>query len=201
MCLSTSSAVTPSAPSSPLALITHGIADPQREKVELFIRGVFKSRYGANVQSFAPLLVSLQSQGEIVAAAGYRSAAAAPLFLERYLFLPVEAAITSRSASFVRRRDIVEVGHLAAARAGEGRRLIPMIGAHLAQQGFSWAVSTLTFELHQLFRRLSIESVMLGSADPSALGSDAAHWGSYYDHRPMVFAASLRQAPPRRVLM
>ena len=34
----------------------------------------------------------------------------------------------------------------------------------------------------------------LGAADPAALGEEAAHWGSYYEHRPLVLAGHLPQA-------
>ena len=171
----------------------HGLDDPRREEVESFIRDVFGRRYGAKVQHFAPTLVSLQSRGEIVAAAGYRSAADGPLFLECYLASPIEQALASRTQPRVERHGIVEVGHLAASRAGEGIRLISLIGPHLAKQGFVWVVGTLTRELHHLFLRVDIAPLTLGAADPSALGPDVVHWGTYYDHCPAVFAGNLQQ--------
>jgi hypothetical protein len=76
-----------------LRLVRHRHDDARRAEVERFIRAVFARRYGADVRHFAPTLISLQDRGEIVAAAGYRSAAEAPLFLERYLPSPVEALL------------------------------------------------------------------------------------------------------------
>jgi hypothetical protein len=35
---------------------------------------------------------------------------------------------------------------------------------------------------------------VLGTADPAVLGDDAVHWGSYYDHRPLVLAGQLDEA-------
>lgn len=172
----------------------HGPDDPQRGAVEDFIRGVYAEHYRARVRHFAPLLVSLRDDGEIVAAAGYRSASEGELFLERYLPAPIESLLGSRPDARPARERIVEVGHLAASRAGEGRRLILLLGPHLAAHGFEWVVGTLTHELRQLFVRLGITPLALGTADPAALGDDAAHWGSYYDHRPMVLAGQLRHA-------
>ncbi|MGJ7484559.1 thermostable hemolysin [Variovorax sp. LT2P21] len=176
------------------ALVVHGRDDLRRAEVEAFVLGIFAQRYGAQVQQFAPVLVSLQDHGEIVAAAGYRCAADAPLFLERYLSSPIETLLATQAATQPARRSVVEVGHLAASRAGEGRRLIALLGPHLAAQGFQWVVSTLTTELRQLFVRIGVTPLALGTADPAALGAEAAHWGSYYDHRPVVLAGHLGQA-------
>lgn len=177
-------------------LAVHRNGDPRRAEVEAFIRGVFARRYGADVQHFAPVVVSLEDRGEIVAAAGYRSAGEAPLFLERYLASPVEALLAPRTETQAHppRGSVVEVGNLAAGRAGEGRRLIALLGPHLAAQGFQWVVGTMTTELRHLFVRIGVTPLALGTADPAALGPDALHWGTYYDHRPVVLAGHLGQA-------
>ena len=175
-------------------LKTHTPDDPRRSEVEHFIRTVFARRYGADVNTFTPMLVSMQDRGEIVAAAGYRSAAEAPLFLERYLPSPIETLLASQAEAQPERRSIVEVGHLAASRAGEGRRLISLIGPHLDSQGFVWVVGTITSELRHLFMRIGVTPLALGAADPAALGNELTHWGTYYDHRPVVLAGHLHQA-------
>jgi hypothetical protein len=187
--------IAPSAASSPtLRLARHRTGDARRVEVEGFIRGVFAKRYGADVRHFAPTLVSLQDRGEIVAAAGYRSAAEAPLFLERYLPSPIEALLAPHADSPPQRHGIVEVGHLAASRAGEGRRLIALMGSHLAAQDFVWVAGTITSDLRRLFMRIGVTPLSLGAADPAALGPEVAHWGSYYDHHPMVLAGQLGEA-------
>ena len=155
---------------------------------------VYRLRYGAHVDSFAPKLVYLHDAQGIVAAAGYRGAGQAELFLERYLDAPVQTLLPRGPGAAPARDVIVEVGHLAATRAGEGRRLILLLGPHLAQQGFHWVVSTLTVELRRLFLRIGVTSLTLSTADPAALGDDAVHWGSYYEHRPLVLAGHLPQA-------
>jgi len=163
----------------------------QRPRVEAFIRSIYLEHYGARIRELAPTLVALQSGDEIVAAAGYR-AATGPLFLERYLAAPIERCVQTLSSAAPARATIVEVGHLASSRNGAGRLLMPFLGAHLAEEGYEWVVSTATEELHQLFRRLGLAPLVLGTADPSVLGSDASDWGSYYDHRPQVLAGSIR---------
>ena len=75
-------------------LSVHRERDEGRTEVERFIHGVYRERYGARVQHYAPILVSLRNElGEMIAAAGYRVADTAPLFLERYLPQPVESLL------------------------------------------------------------------------------------------------------------
>jgi hypothetical protein len=174
-------------------LYCHDAHSSGRPAVEAFIGDVFRRRYGAEVRQFAPMLVSLHdAHGERVAAAGFRSAAAAPLFLERYLDGPVQTLLPAAPP----RARIVEVGHLAANRAGEGRRLIRLLGAWLADAGFDWVVCTMTQELRHLFARMGVAPLALGVADPAALGEQAQQWGRYYDHRPQVLAGRLASAVP-----
>lgn len=177
----------------------HPMGDPRRAEVEDFVRGVYAEHYGARVGAFAPMLVSLSDGERIVAAAGYRSAAQ-PLFLERYLDRPVERLLAGLAGA-PKRAAIVEVGHLASRRAGEGRRLILRLAQHLGSLQVQWVVSTLTEELRQVFARMGVQPVALGIADAARLGDDAADWGSYYDHRPLVLAGSLplalRRLAPR----
>jgi hypothetical protein len=182
-------------------LALHGPDDAERGEVESFIRGVFAQRFGAALTRFAPKLVSLRDDTGIVAAAGYRPGNDGTMFLERYLDAPVEQALASFEGSAPARASIVEVGHLAAARAGEGRRLILQLGPHLAAQGFQWVVSTLTEELRQLFVRLGVVPYALGRADAAALGEAARDWGSYYEHRPVVLAGQLPLALRQRGLV
>jgi hypothetical protein len=185
------------------ALRLHPAGDPHRHAVETFIRHVYARHYAARVPAFMPVLVSLATpDGEIVAAAGYRSAADGALYVEHYLREPVEDEIASRASRAPARREIVEIGHLAAARAGSGRRLMLMLGPHLAQQRFRWAVATLTRELRQMLTRMGVVPLALAPADPFAVGGDAALWGSYYQHEPVVVAGevlpALRRLAQRR---
>lgn len=178
---------------APPRLCLHPPGDARRREVEAFIRAVYAERYGADVSGFAPMLVSLRDDDGIVAAAGYRSAAQSRLFLEGYFDKPIESLLETHTAQPLSRTDIVEVGHLASTRAGEGRRLVRMITAHLAEQGFDWVVCTLTAELRHLFVRIGITPLALGAADPAALGPGMGRWGTYYDHQPVVLAGHLKQ--------
>jgi Thermostable hemolysin len=185
----------PPAPPKPAsALQVHDESDPRRREVEAFIHAVYSRRYGAQVTGFAPTLVALWEGDEITAAAGYRVAATGPLFLEHYLPLPVQRLLVAHAQALPPRERIVEVGHLAATRPGEGRRLVLMLGPHLQERGCEWVVGTLTGELRQLFVRIGVAPLTLGVADPALLGPQAGHWGRYYDHSPLVLAGHLPKA-------
>lgn len=173
-------------------LVVHGPGDPRRGEVEAFIRTVYARRYAARPDRFAPSLMALRDGGgALVAAAGYRRALAATLFLERYLPAPADVMLARCTDGPVPRAAVFEVGHLAARVPGAGRRLIGLVGPHLAAQGCEWVVCTLTRELRHLFMRLGIAPLPLAVAEAAALGADAARWGSYYAHAPQVVAGHL----------
>jgi len=175
-------------------LTVHVATDADRAQTERCVQEIYAQRYGALVPSFAPVLVALREQGDVVAVAGYRQAAAGPLFLENYLPAQVEVLIAAASGAPVRRDRIVEVGHLAGRRAGAGRQLMERLGLHLAAQGCEWVVGTVTRELRAMLVRLDAIALTLGAADPAALGNDSQCWGSYYEHEPVVVAIHLRRA-------
>lgn len=179
------------------ALRVHEPGSAGRAEVERFAATVYRERFGAELRQFAPRLVSLHdAHGERVAVAGYRAAHPGALFLERYLDAPVQSLLPASEGRAAQRERIVEVGHLCATRAGEGRHLIALLAVHLAAQGFEWVVSTLTLELRHLLLRMGVTPLALGVADPALLGAQAAHWGSYYEHRPLVLAGRLDAALP-----
>jgi hypothetical protein len=170
----------------------HRHGDPTRDSVEAFIRSIYRDRYSADVPHWAPSLMSLANEGTVVAAVGYR-AAIGPLFLERYLSEPVEVLIGAQAGTTVSRGRIFEVGHFAAARPGAGRAMMSALARHLARNGCAWVVCTATRQLRTLFTRIGLPAFALAPAHASRLGSDAAAWGTYYDHSPVVLAGSLPQ--------
>jgi hypothetical protein len=178
------------------ALHLHPASDPGRGEVRRFITQIYARHYGARLTRFMPQLVSLQANGRICAAAGYRSARE-PLFLERYLSQPIEQVLTAVTGMRIRRREIVEVGQFVSARAGQGRRLLVALGHHLAEAGFNWAVLTATAEVRVLLQRMGLAPLTLIDANPARLGADAAAWGSYYAHAPKVLAGDLAGALAR----
>lgn len=179
----------------PLPTVRHTVVGaPQRAAAEGFIADIFRRHYGAEVSSFAPNLMLLEDAGRIAAAAGWRCAGEERLFLETYLDEPIEAAVARLAGQPVKREAIVEVGNLAADRAGGSVDVILNLARHLDRLGYEWVAFTATSELIGIFRRLGLPPLALASADPARLGADAADWGSYYDSRPVVVAGRIALA-------
>jgi hypothetical protein len=171
----------------------HSPSNPaQRADLEGFIARRFDRAYGAKLTHFLPHLLGLRDDGGgWLAAVGYSGAGDGPLFLEQYLEAPVEQVLSRALGRPVARDRVVEIGNLAAVRAGIARVLIPGLAARLRREGFEVAVLTATRELRNAFQRLSLGPIVLAAADPARLRGAAAGWGSYYAHAPMVVGGRL----------
>ena len=164
----------------------------QRADLEGFIARRFERAYGASLTHFLPHLLGLHdAEGRWLAAIGYAGAAEAPLFLEQYLDAPVEDILARKLGRPVARESVVEVGNLAAVRAGLARVLIPALAKRLRRHGFEVAVFTATRELRNAFGRLRLGPLVLAPADPARLREGAADWGSYYAHAPTVMGGRI----------
>ena len=172
---------------------------PQRDAAEAFVRAVFRKHYAAEVPGFAPNLMLVERDGVIRAAAGWRSAADRRLMLEQYLDEPVDQAVSRLAGQPVARERIVEVGNLAAERAGSSVDVILRLAAHLDRLGFEWVCFTATRELIGIFRKLGLAPLALAAADPARLGEQASSWGSYYETDPVVVAGRIRLAVDREI--
>lgn len=169
-------------------------ASPGRGAAERFIADVFARTYGARVPAFAPDLMVMERHGRLAAAAGWRGAADAPLYLERYLDEPVEVALGRLCGRPIARACVAEACNLAATHSGYGVHMIRTLAEHLDQQGYEWVVFTATSELVGIFGRLGLPPLGLAPARPCRMGADAAAWGRYYDTAPVVVAGRIRLA-------
>lgn len=191
-------AITASDGSSDRQLTWVSAFDPGRSAAELFIQQIYLSAFSASVETFSPRIAGLRDRASVwVAAAGCRYAHDGPLYLERYLDEAVELALSRISGETVLRKDIVEVGQLAASRAGEGKRLIYQLHESLADQGYKWAVCTFTRELRRLFFQMGVAPMVLTAASPEKGTDTQNHWGDYYKHQPVVVAGRLGCLHPK----
>lgn len=162
---------------------------PRHDALAAFIRESYRSHFGANLASLMPEICALlDPDGLPRAVAGFRHAGSEPLFLEHYLDMPVEAAISAASGQPVDRNSVWEIGNLATRCPGAARFFVRRAALDLAQRGATWAVFTGTRRVVAVFRRLRVPLITLGCADPARLGEAAAGWGSYYEHAPRVVA-------------
>jgi hypothetical protein len=182
-------------PELALHLVKQDSGQKCRQAVESFIRERFFERHGAHIQHFMPCLLALvDSAGELRGAVGLRSAASGPLFLERYLELPVEQLIGQQMPRNTRvpdRNEIVEVGNMGTLAPGCARLLIVALTDLLVAQGFRWISFTGTPLLINSFQRLGLSPVSLGEARAERLGAEQSDWGSYYESHPQVMVGEV----------
>jgi Thermostable hemolysin len=170
-------------------------ADPLRGVAETFIRDVYATEYGAQLQSFPSRIFALLSdRGEIACAAGVRFQDDG-FFSERYLDSPIEQALAVASRRTIARAEIFEVTTFASRAPRATAGFIESVGRFGEANGFVWSFFTLTRRLHKLVERLGHPLTHLADADHRRI-PDHERWGSYYASEPKVFAiASPRLAP------
>jgi hypothetical protein len=164
----------------------------KRSLLETHIHAAYARAYGADIQEFMPLLIGLESNdGRILGAMGLRLAADEGLLLEHYLELPIEQTLESRLGRPVERASIVELGNLAAGSPGAARLLVVALNAYLHAAGFDWVSFTAVPVLRNVFARMGLGLMELGSADASCLENSRNDWGSYYRQHPVVVAGDI----------
>ncbi len=165
---------------------------PDRKKVEAFIEKVYADKYGAQVTTHYPYLMSARdSQGQILAAIGFRPAADDALFLEHYLDAPIEHEVSARLGQTIARRNIVELGSLASQGQGATFFLFMVLANYLNDQGYSHAAITGTRVLHRFFSHLGLDPQPLAAADKTRLPDGGRNWGRYYDKAPQVLCGDI----------
>ena len=175
--------------SQQLSLALMDLLHPRRVRAEAFVESFFRQAYGAQLQTFYPLLISiLFPGGEYAAVAGVRPAGSSKaLFSEHYLDEPVECILG------VDRHKIVEIGNLAPASAGQARWLICTLTAFLSGAGFTHVVFTAVPKLKNAFTRMGLPLTKHAGASAERLPPEqAVIWGSYYESRPAVYSGDIR---------
>lgn len=176
----------------PISFLQTTLGSRRRDEAEAFIRDTFARHYDAAVPAFAPNLMLIENARGLIAATGWRCAGDEPLYLERYLDTPIEAAMARLAGHPVRRDQIVEVGNLATQKPGASLDVILILARHLDLLGFTWVTFTATSALVGIFARLRLPLLALAPADPARLGEEeVAAWGRYYDTAPIVVAGRI----------
>lgn len=172
-----------------------GPADANRAEVEDYIRERYQTSYQASVTNFCPWLVSMQCQGENSGAAGLRPALGAQLYLEQYLEVPVEQAISAVVGTRIKRSAIVEVCNLVAQRRGASHLLFLLFTAALHQAGYEWIVFTATKALRNNLEKVGFPVHVIQEASPARLDPAVVQdWGNYYKTEPVIVAGRLEDA-------
>ncbi|MDR3517732.1 MAG: thermostable hemolysin [Azospirillaceae bacterium] len=157
-----------------------------RPAVESTIRSAFHRGHDARLTTLPHWLVARVDDTGVIGAASLRFAEDG-FFSEHYLDQPVERAIAQQTGTTPDRRELAEVGGLAAGRPGEIRDMIGGIVGFLQDRGMRWAFFTATIRLRFLLRRTGIPLIDLATADPARIEA-AESWGRYYQQQPRVVA-------------
>ena len=172
-----------------------GRNDARRAEAEAFVRKRFLRSHGAHVATFMPTLLLLTDTGnELVAVTGFRCAAHEPLFLERYLPVPIERALASQTGTPAQRAEIVEVGNFAAIDSRRARVLMSFLPAYLLERAARWIAFTATNSIRGILSSMGGHCVELGAADGACVSGGMDEWGRYYSSDPRVMAGFLPAA-------
>ncbi|HKS55412.1 MAG TPA: thermostable hemolysin [Steroidobacteraceae bacterium] len=164
---------------------------PQRRRLERFIQRVFARHHGATVHAFMPTLLAMEGQrNRVCGVVGFRRAATEPLFLERYLDMPIELALGERAGFSVPRTEIVEVGNLASSSCRAACQLVAALPRVLLADGNRWIVFTATAAVRGMLAKFRAPVIELAAATRDRL-DDGDEWGRYYDTDPRVIAGYL----------
>lgn len=164
-----------------------------RHDTEKFVTRCFQVEYSATVQYFLERHILSFDKGMLRSVVGYKIAGSLPLYLEQYLSAPAEHVIAqcTQSNTPITRSSLVEVGNLASTSPGSFRRLVLSLCRYFSEMGASWVVFTSTPQLVNTFRKLGMELILLGEANPKNIKNGANHWGNYYQKKPTVMAGNI----------
>jgi len=169
-----------------MRFVTVDTASGLRNSIESFIRTRYFDSYGADIRSFAPLLVAAIKGERVVCAAGLRTAADG-FFSETYLDLPAENMIASLSGQPTARAGILEVTSLCSTSPATSVRFIHEIASYGLKHGFEWSMFAATERLQRLLSALTFNPAELVRAYAHRVENPQA-WGRYYDTQPSVVA-------------
>ncbi|MCB1530559.1 MAG: thermostable hemolysin [Rhodospirillales bacterium] len=171
---------------NPSVVSITGMFEPERKRVEDFIKAIYKQSYDADIRVDYPILMSVRNaDNDILAAVGFRYADRENLFLERYTGTPMESILNCP------RREIVEIGNLASAGKGASAFLFAALASYLNNKHIRYAAITGTDFLHRYFERTGLNPRKICEADIAAVQEDGQNWGTYYDTQPRVLVGSV----------
>jgi hypothetical protein len=176
-------------------ILVCGRDDSRRAEAEAFVRKRFLRSHGAHIATFMPTLLLLTgADSELAAVAGFRCAAHETLFLERYLPVPIEQAITSQMGAPARRAEIVEIGNFAAIDSRRARILMSFMPAYFLGRAARWIAFTATASIRGMLSAMGGHCMEVGTADGACAAGGADEWGRYYSKDPRVMAGFLPSA-------
>ncbi len=179
-------------PLHPTVISVTGLFEPERKRVESFIKDIYKKSYDADISVDYPVLMSVRNcDNDILSAVGFRYAKDGGLFLERYTQTPIDNILNCP------RNEIVEIGNLASAGKGASIFLFAALSSYLHNKNISYAAITGTNFLHSYFEKAGLKPRKICDADIAAIQGNGDNWGSYYDTQPRVLVGCVNNGVKR----
>ncbi len=161
------------------------IDHPKREAAKGHIRKVYFDTYGARINTFAPLLVTVTNQDDQIVCVGGIRTKASGFFSDVYLDTDLDKAIYALDGIKTPASQIMEVVSVASTTPFP---VLPMFDAMLSwgrANGMTCGVFTVTKPLRKLLKRTGLHFNALCTADISCV-NDPKSWGTYYETEPTV---------------
>jgi hypothetical protein len=163
-----------------------------RSAVEQHILDSYQNKFSASLAHFMPTLVSANMPGHAPHLSfGLSGADEHSLYLENYLPVPVEQALSQVVNSSVERHAIVEIGNLAFADTASIRDDLIAVAHYCYGLGYQYVVCTATRMLRLVFIKAGIKPIYLGDACVDDAPRDGTHWGAYYENAPQIIGGNI----------
>jgi hypothetical protein len=164
-------------------------AHPAQQEAREHIQSVYGACYGARIERFAPRLVTARNQqGEIVCAAGVRTAQDG-FFSDSYIDGGFSNVLHFPDGAPVPLSQVMEVVSVASTTPFPVLGVLDFLLGWGRENGMRCGVFTVTAKLRRLIDRTGIDYTAICRADPSRI-ENAESWGSYYDQDPWVCACT-----------
>ncbi|GHZ24177.1 thermostable hemolysin [Vibrio cholerae] len=151
----------------------------------------YQQAFDAHLTAYMPAYLALLDKQVMKSVCGYRIAEQEPLFLEQYLDEPADRLLAQRFACPIPRGKLIEFGHLASFGRGLSAFHFRLMAQQLVAMGFEWCIFTATDPLHALMRRFGLQPTLIAQASPARIPNASQIWGTYYQHRPRIWAGNL----------
>jgi len=162
-----------------------------RSQASHLIRDQFKQRFGATLApEMADIYHGIDRSGECIAA--FVANKSPEEFFVRHYIGDVVKTLRQKFGPGVNENNVVELGHLSAAKCQVLKNLAPAIAECFYSEGYRYLICTATRSLRVFFARKHLAPIILGPASESQLPeSQQGIWGQYYNHKPTVIAGDL----------
>ena len=178
----------------------------RRQHVEEAISAIAKNKFGADIRSILPPLLTalFDDENKVQCALGLRFSGDGFSY-ERFLDLPIEQVLTEKYAEPIRREQIVEIGSLGGIRPGLAMRLFDESRRFIVEErGIRVAVFIAIRRLRPYLQRAGYRAIDLVQPPCDRAGILPTQYGSYFTCDPWLMALHadhcLRRAAPRSSL-